>query len=84
LLEGPERNLKVLRIRGRPLTRDVGIAAPDVWRVPKVLDTLLTLIKKQFEEVKPLIHQVFRGKATTDGISASVSASGGAKLPDRP
>lgn len=42
--------LQPLRIRGRPLTRDVGVAITSIPRLPKLLDELLRLIHARFGE----------------------------------
>jgi DNA-binding transcriptional LysR family regulator len=84
LLEGPEKNLRALRIRGKPLTREVGIAAPDVWRIPKVLDTLLALLRKQFDEVKPLIQDAFSQSRLNAGINVGEAGRRSKTPPVRP
>jgi DNA-binding transcriptional LysR family regulator len=42
--------LRSLRIRGKPLTRDVGIAMTSFSRLPKLIDELLRLIQERFAE----------------------------------
>ena len=43
--------LHALRIRGKPLTRDVGIAMTPFSRLPKLIDELLRLIHEQFRKI---------------------------------
>lgn len=42
--------LQPLRIRGKPLTRDVGIAMTSFPRLPKLIDALFRLIQERFGE----------------------------------
>lgn len=42
--------LQPLRIRGKPLTRDVGVAITSFPRLPKLTDELLRLVRKRFGE----------------------------------
>lgn len=47
----PYRNtLQPLRIRGKPLTREVGVAVPVFPRLPRLLDELLRLVHQRFVE----------------------------------
>lgn len=49
---GDRHNVHVLRIQGRPLTRQVGMAVAAVSRLPRVLDVMLGLIRERFDEIK--------------------------------
>jgi DNA-binding transcriptional LysR family regulator len=43
--------LHPLRIRGRPLVREVGVATGEFSRLPRVLDELLLFVREQFQAI---------------------------------
>lgn len=50
--------LSIVKLKGRPLTRDVGLAMPKVASAPKVLDPLLRLLKKNVEAINQQLGNV--------------------------
>jgi len=48
--------LCALRIRGKPLSRAVGVAMPPIPRVPRVIDVMLGLVENRFREIKALME----------------------------
>jgi DNA-binding transcriptional LysR family regulator len=51
------KHLHALRIRDKPLTRDVGMAVPSVPRLPRVVDAMLDLIRQRFQEIRLLLDR---------------------------
>lgn len=45
-----QKSLHALRIRGGPLTREIGVAIPDSPRFPSVVDEMLRVMRGQFSE----------------------------------
>lgn len=52
LADSSHDGLRALRIRGKPLTRGVGVSMPVLQRMPKVVEVLLQLIRERFEQIK--------------------------------
>lgn len=53
MLDGAEnRHLRGLQIRGRPLTRSVGMAMRQLPQLPSVMDTMADFIRIRFDEIK--------------------------------
>ncbi len=50
------RSLHALRIKGKPLTREVGIAMPCFLKSPNIVEAMLDLIRKRFQEVRATLH----------------------------
>lgn len=52
LSAGETSDLRALRISGRRLTREVGVAMPNVSPLPRVVEEMLQLISHRFREIK--------------------------------
>lgn len=50
-------SLHPLRIKGKPLTREVGVAMPHFLQSPRIVEAMLDLIKERFQEVRSTLHQ---------------------------